>query len=54
MLRKQLHQVNSFDEVEGIFADYIARDLHLAPRDVASDAAVDAAIDAEMIESEHA
>lgn len=53
MLRKQLHQVNSFNEVEGIFADYIARGLHLAPRDLASDAAAEAEIDAELIESEH-
>ena len=27
-LRKRLHQVNSFDEVEGIFSDYLAMGIH--------------------------
>jgi tRNA-dihydrouridine synthase len=29
-LRRRLHQVNGFDEIEGIFADYLARGEHRA------------------------
>ncbi len=47
-LRKRLHQVNSFDEVEGIFSDY----LEMGAR---GDIAVDAQeLDAELLEAEHA
>ena len=46
-LRKRLHQVNSFSEVEGIFGDYLAAGLQysetVAPAEVVADAESDAA-----------
>jgi hypothetical protein len=32
-LRRKLHQVNGFSEVEEIFCDYLSRGLHLEPRE---------------------
>ncbi len=34
-LRRKLHQVNGFSEVEGIFSDYLSLGLHLEPREPA-------------------
>jgi tRNA-dihydrouridine synthase B len=51
-LRKRLHQVNSFDEVEGIFSDYLAMgargDLDTASR------GDDRELEGELLEAEHA
>ncbi|MFI5310147.1 MAG: tRNA dihydrouridine synthase DusB [Gemmatimonadales bacterium] len=47
-LRRRLHQVNSFAEVEGIFRDYLALGLHLEDR------AGHDTEDAELLEAEHA
>jgi tRNA-dihydrouridine synthase B len=57
-LRKKLHQVNSFDEVEGIFSDYLAAgargDLDTGARGD-FEKTVDARdLDAELLEAEHA
>ena len=49
-LRKLLHQVNSFAEVEGIFAAYLERGLHLERRD--ADRATGDAQAGELIEAE--
>jgi nifR3 family TIM-barrel protein len=47
-LRKRLHQVNSFSEVEGIFDDYLAMGTRGDLSDDASD------LGAELLEAEHA
>jgi len=47
-LRKRLHQVNSFDEVEGIFADYLAMRTR---GDIADDGHMP---EEELVEAEHA
>jgi tRNA-dihydrouridine synthase B len=47
-LRKRLHQVNSFSEVEGIFDDYLAMGTRGDLSDDASDSG------AELLEAEHA
>lgn len=47
-LRKRLHQVNSFDEVEGIFAEYLAMRTR---GDIADDGT---ALEEELVEAEHA
>ncbi len=55
-LRRALHTVNSFDEVEGIFAAYLAsgrsREVAEATHG-ADDATVAAELDAELLEAEH-
>ena len=50
-LRKKLHQVNGFGEVEGIFEDYLTRQMR---GDFAPAHDGDAALDAELLEAEHA
>ena len=52
-LRRALHTVNSFDEVEGIFAGYLASGWHREALDSAADATVAAELDAELLEAEH-
>jgi tRNA-dihydrouridine synthase len=47
-LRKRLHQVNSFDEVEGIFSDYLAMGTH---GDLPHEGHE---LEAELLEAEHA
>jgi tRNA-dihydrouridine synthase len=47
-LRKRLHQVNSFDEVEGIFSDYLVMG---ARGDLAGG---ERELDAELLEAGHA
>ena len=44
-LRRRLHAVNSFDEVEGIFADYLARGDHQKSRHDSRETADDAALE---------
>jgi nifR3 family TIM-barrel protein len=57
-LRKRLHQVNSFDEVEGIFSDYLAAgargDFDTAARGDSEKPVADRELDAELLEAEHA
>jgi tRNA-dihydrouridine synthase len=52
-LRRALHTVNSFDEVEGIFAGYLASGWHREALDAAADSVVAAELDAELLETEH-
>ena len=52
-LRKQLHQVNDFAEVEGIFAEYLARRARGDVGDV-GDVAAGGEAEAELVEAEHA
>jgi tRNA-dihydrouridine synthase B len=42
-LRRRLHAVNSFDEVEGIFADYLARGAHREHEDAGEEPALETA-----------
>jgi tRNA-dihydrouridine synthase B len=43
-LKRRVYAVESLDEIEGIFADYLASGVHLAPR-AADDASDDAALE---------
>jgi tRNA-dihydrouridine synthase len=54
-LRRRLHQVNSFAEVEGIFAEYLARGQRFAESEPdAADMDDAAQREAELLEAEHA
>ena len=53
-LRRQLHQVNDFAEVEGIFERYLASGMHLESREGGRSSPAHSLDDAELLAAEHA